>query len=108
MIGLRTVQPNAAVIKVMSIPDNRCIRVVIPDDNVGTDEFHKVLIHNITNTNTPYVAVSDFGSLCLDWPKAIFSYGDDIRLTWNICAMNTGSASVMSSLDCVRIAESSP
>ena len=32
VIGLRAVQPDAAVIKVMLIPDNRCIRVVIPDD----------------------------------------------------------------------------
>ena len=43
VIGLRAVQPDAAVIKVMSIPDNRCIHVVIPDDNVNTGGFHKVL-----------------------------------------------------------------
>ena len=30
MISLRAIQPDAAVVKVMSIPDNRCIRVVIP------------------------------------------------------------------------------
>ena len=31
VIGQHAMQPDAAVIKVMSIPDNRCIRVVIPD-----------------------------------------------------------------------------
>ena len=31
VIGLRAIQPDVAVIKVMSIPDNHCIRVVIPD-----------------------------------------------------------------------------
>ena len=74
MIGLRAVQPNAAVVKVMSIPYNCCIRVVIPDNNVDTDGFHEVLIHDMTNANTPYVSVSDLGCLQLDWPKAIFSY----------------------------------
>ena len=29
VIGLRAIQPDAAVIKVMSIPDNHCVRVVI-------------------------------------------------------------------------------
>ena len=43
VIGL---QPDAAVIKVISIPDNRCIRVVIPDDHVP-NEFHEVLIHDM-------------------------------------------------------------
>ena len=74
VIGLCAVQPDAAVIKVMSIPDNRCIRVVIPDDNVGTGGFHKVLIHDMADADAPYVAVSELGSLRLDRPKAIFSY----------------------------------
>ena len=67
MIGLRAIQPDAAVIKVMSIPDNRCIRVVIPDDHVP-NEFHEVLIHDME------VALSDIGCLCLDWPRALFTF----------------------------------
>ena len=74
MIGLCAVQPDAAVVKVMSIPDNRCIRVVIPDNNVGTDGFHEVLIHDMADVDAPYVSVSDLGCLQLDWLKAIFSY----------------------------------
>ena len=74
VIGLRAVQPEAAVVKVMSIPDNRCIRVVIPDDNVGTDGFHEVLIHDMVDADALYVPVSDLGCLRLDWPKALFSY----------------------------------
>ena len=68
VIGLRAMQPDAAVIKVMSIPDDRCIRV-IPDDHVGTDGFHEILIHDMDN-----VALSDLGCLRLDWPRAIFSF----------------------------------
>ena len=54
MIGLRAIQPDVAVIKVMSIPDNRGIRVVIPDDHVP-NEFHEILIHDITGVNHPGV-----------------------------------------------------
>ena len=46
MIGLRAIQPDAAVIKVMSIPDICCIRVVIPDDHVPST-FHEILIHDM-------------------------------------------------------------
>ena len=74
VIGLRAVQPDAAVVKLMSIPNNRCIRVVIPDDNVGTDGFHEVLIHDMADADSPYVPISDLGYLRLDWPKALFSY----------------------------------
>ena len=53
VIGLRVIQPDAAVIKVMSIPDNRCIPVVIPDDHVP-NEFH-----DIEEEEPPFVALSD-------------------------------------------------
>ena len=74
VIGLRVVQPDAAVVKVMSIPNNRCVRVVIPDNNVGTDGFHEVLIHDMADADAPDVPVSDLGCVRLDWPKAIFPY----------------------------------
>ena len=53
VIGLHAIQPDAAVIKVMSIPDNRCMRVVIPDDQVGTDGFHEILIHDRDEADPP-------------------------------------------------------
>ena len=65
---------DAAVIKIMLIPNNRCIRVVIPDDHVGTGGFHEVLIHYMADADAPFVAVSELGYLRLDWPKAIFSF----------------------------------
>ena len=73
VIGLRAIQPGATVIKVMSIPDNRCIRVVIPDDHVP-NEFHEVLIHDMEEEEPPFVALSDLGCLCLDWPRALFTF----------------------------------
>ena len=73
VIGLRAIQPDATVIKVMSIPDNRCIRVVIPDDHVPI-EFHEVLIHDLEVEEPPFVALCDLGCLRLDWPKALFTF----------------------------------
>ena len=33
VMGLRAIQPSAAIVKVMSVPDSRCVRVVTPDDH---------------------------------------------------------------------------
>ena len=81
VIGLSAVQPDAAVVKLMSIPDNRCIRVVIPDDNVGTDGFHEVLIHDMADANTHFVPVI-WG--VFDWigRKHYFRIWGAIKLTW--------------------------
>ena len=74
VIGLRAIQRAAAVVKVMSIPNNRCVRVVIPDNNVGTNGFHEILIHDMADADASDVPVSELGCLRLDWPKAVFSY----------------------------------
>ena len=34
-MGLRALRPSAAIVKVMSVPDSRCIRVVTPDDHAN-------------------------------------------------------------------------
>ena len=34
-MGLRALRPSAAVVKVMSVPDSQCIRVVTLDDHVN-------------------------------------------------------------------------
>ena len=36
VMGLRAIQPRAAIVKVMSVPDSRCVRVVTPDDHMNT------------------------------------------------------------------------
>ena len=95
VIGLRAMQPDTAVIKVMSIPDNRCIRVVIPDDHVGTEGFHEILIHDMDEADPPYVALGDLGCLHLDWPIAIFSlmgrYQVDLEYLCQECRERFGS-----------------
>ena len=43
VMGLGALKPSA-VVKVMSVPDSRCIRVVTPDDHVNCG-FHAILLH---------------------------------------------------------------
>ena len=59
--------------KVMSIPNNRCIRVLIPDENVGHGGFHDVLLHDMAEADSPYVAISDLMAFRLDWPVVVLS-----------------------------------
>ena len=45
VMGLRATQPRAAIVKVMTVPDSRCVRVIIPDDHLPNG-FHEILIHD--------------------------------------------------------------
>ena len=57
-MGLRALRPSAAIVKVMSVPDSRCIRVVTPDDHVNIG-FHEILLHDMEE-ELPFVATSDY------------------------------------------------
>ena len=70
VMGLRALRPSAAIVKVMSVPDSRCIRVVTPDDHVNI-RFHEVLLHDMEDEDLPFVALSELNCLRLDWPKAV-------------------------------------
>ena len=72
VMGLQAIQPRAAIVKVMSVPDSRCVGVVIPDDHVSL-AFHEILIHNLEDEELPFVAVSELSCLRLDWPKTLFT-----------------------------------
>ena len=73
VMGLRALRPSAAIVKVMSVPDSRCIRVVTPDDHVNIG-FHEFLIHDLADEEFPLVTLSELGCLCLDWPKTLFTF----------------------------------
>ena len=53
VMGLR---PSAAIVKVMSVPDSRYVRVVTPDDHVNI-RFHEILIHDLEDEDLPFVAL---------------------------------------------------
>ena len=71
-MGLRSIQPKAAVMKVMSVPDG-CVRVVVPDDHLP-NRFHEILMYDMKDYEPPFVDLSDLGCLRLDWPRALFTF----------------------------------
>ena len=73
VMGLQAIQPKAAIVKVMSVPDSRCVRVVVPDDHLP-NRFHEILIHDMDDEEPPFVALSDLCCLRLDWPRALFTF----------------------------------
>ena len=91
VLGLRARRPEAAVVKVMSRKDNWCVQVLIPDENVGNQGFHDILLHDLADADAPYVAISDLSALHQDWPAVVFS-------GMNKCAMTARSDTVGPSL----------
>ena len=71
VMGLCAIQPSAAIVKVMSVPNSRCVRVVTPDDHVNIG-FHEILNHDLEEEELPFVALSELGCLRLDWPKTVY------------------------------------
>ena len=62
VMGLPALRPSAAIVKVMSVPDSRCVRVVTLDDHVNIG-FHEVLVHDLEDEDLP---LSELGCLRLD------------------------------------------
>ena len=61
------------VVKVMSGKDSQCVRVLIPDENVGYQGFHDVLLNDMADADAPYVAVSELSALRQEWPALVIS-----------------------------------
>ena len=62
VMGLRALRRSAVVVKVMSVPDSRCIQVVTPDDHVNIG-FHEILLHDMGEEELPFVATSELDYL---------------------------------------------
>ena len=73
VMGLRALMPSAAIVKVMSALDSRCIRVVTLDDHVNI-AFHEILLHDMGEEELPFVAVSELDYLRRIWPRALFVF----------------------------------
>ena len=51
------------------------LRLMLPDDKLGMEGFHDVIIENLSATPTwrlLHVSLADMTSLCRRWPKALF------------------------------------
>ena len=73
VMGLRALRPSAAVAKVMSVRNSRCIRVVAPDDHVACG-YHELLLHDMGEEELPFVALGDLDYLCRIWPRTVFPF----------------------------------
>ena len=71
VMGLRALRPNEAIVKVMSVRDSQCIRVVTPDDHVECG-FHEILLHDMGEEELPFLATSELSYLRRIWPRALF------------------------------------
>ena len=94
VMGLRALWPSAAIVKVMSVPDSRCIRVVTPDDHVNIG-FHEVLPHDMEDEDLPFVTLSELDCLRRIWPKTLFVFmfrcPDDLERLRKECRERFGS-----------------
>ena len=73
IMDLQALRPSAAVCKVMTIPNSKCVRIVTPDEHVSTG-FHEILVHDMGQEEWPQVTLSDIGCLRLDWPRDLFAF----------------------------------
>ena len=73
VMGLWAFQASATIMKVMSVPNSRCIRVVAPDDHVNIG-FHEVLLHDMEEEDLPFVALIELNCPCQGWPKPMFVF----------------------------------
>ena len=91
VIGLRAIRPDAAVAKVMSLRNSRCIRVVTPDDHV-TCGYHEILLHDLGDEDLPLVSIRELDYLRRTWPRAVFAFltrsQQDLELKRKECKCN--------------------
>ena len=73
VIGLRALRRDAAAVKVMSVRNSRCVRVVTPDDHV-TCGYHEILLHDMGEEELPFVSLSELDYLHRIWPRAVFAF----------------------------------
>ena len=56
VMGLRVFRPDVAAVKVMSVRDSRCIRVVALDDHVKCG-YHEILLHDMGEEELVFVSL---------------------------------------------------
>ena len=111
VMGLRALKPSAAVVKVMSVPDSRCIRVVTPDDHVKIG-FHEILLHDMGEEELPFVATSELSYPRRVWPRAWFAfmsrYQQDLKCMREECKERFGSAQSGNCTHCGKYSRTPP
>ena len=73
VMGLRALRPDAASVKVMSVRDSWCIRVVTLDNNMACG-YHEILLYDMGEEELPFVSLSELDYLRHIWPRAVFAF----------------------------------
>ena len=76
VFGLRAFDAEQSVKRMLPGSSPCELRLMLPDDRLGIDGFHDVLIENLSATPTwrsSHVAPADMTSLRRRWPKAVFN-----------------------------------
>ena len=77
---LRALGPNAELVKTISVRDSQCIRIVTPDDHVECG-FHEILLHEMREEESPFVATSELDYLRGDWSQVLLALMTRYRQT---------------------------
>ena len=75
VFGLRAFDNTKPVTRMLPGSSPCELRLVVPDDKLGKDGFHDVLIENLSGTLTlrsSLVSPAEITTLCRQWPKAVF------------------------------------
>ena len=97
VIGLSALRPDAAAVKVISVRNSGCIRVVTPDDHV-TCGYHEILLHHMGEEELPFVSLSELDYLRRIWPRDVF-----ISRIWNANERSAKNVLVAPSQETVHI-----
>ena len=76
VFGLRAFDATKPITRMLPGSSPFELRLMLPDDKLGMDGFHDVLIENLSGTPTwrsSHVAPADMTSLRRRWPKAVFN-----------------------------------
>ena len=106
VMGLRALRLSAAIVKVMSVPDSRCIQVVTPDDHVNIG-FHEVLLHDMEGEDLPFVDLSELNCLRQVWPKTLYvfmsRYQHDLERMRKKCKERFGCTQLGNCTHCIVV-----
>ena len=75
VFGLRAFDKTKAVTRMLPGSSPYELSLMIPDDKLGNDGFHDVMIENLSGTpawRSSYVSLAEVTSLRRQWPKAVF------------------------------------
>ena len=73
MLGLRTRDSYAEVVRVLLARARNSIRVLMPDDRAASPRFHDVTLVDQTSKSGPIVSMDEMCNLRPQWPKTLLS-----------------------------------